>query len=501
MNSLKTFFDPVVEYKDAVSARDRARATVDDAKRSLRDAEAAKADRSAELEALRTEKTEKQAIVHGSATAIQDAENARDTEMANNTRFDGMTVSDAEAAVQTDLDQAVQDLTDRQAEADAAQETLASAEADVNVFARWDTADQTLSDAQTASTSAQQAATDAANAESEARTDRDQKSTAKNDASIALETAKDDVEQKEEDLQAAKYGEGDLTVEEAQAALDQAKTASASAESAHKNAVAALKTAREALDAAVSTRTAADDEAARKKTAREEARGTLDAVTIEKNNLSMTRTEADDALTSAKSAAESADSALSAAKTAKEAAEAIHGTIKGPVMERQKSSAADARVTELEGTLIPDAETDLATAEQTRAEAETAHRDSIVSTEISDKQDAVSMLSAPMEDTLLMRDRCTIRIARIDSAFPKEDPDSFVVGFMVTISSNGRNRYMDVRVSYADIEKYEVSDTDGEGKEDTIAVSAAWANLRPSAAKWVRSIVSQQGLLGRDLQV
>lgn len=87
-----------------------------------------------------------------------------------------------------------------------------------------------------------------------------------------------------------------------------------------------------------------------------------------------------------------------------------------------------------------------------------------------------------------MWDQFAITITRFDTAYPKEEPDSYVVGFTVTCNANGRNMYQDVRVPYADVQA---------GTTDQDIAAAAWARLAASFESWACCTkVTQRPLVG-----
>jgi|694.fasta_scaffold138160_1 hypothetical protein len=72
----------------------------------------------------------------------------------------------------------------------------------------------------------------------------------------------------------------------------------------------------------------------------------------------------------------------------------------------------------------------------------------------------------------------SIKIVRFDTVFPLEQPDSYVVGFNVMHKTNGRSKYLDIRIPF----------TDTSGKTDEQVTQSAWTQLQPSFLPWAKSV-------------
>lgn len=98
------------------------------------------------------------------------------------------------------------------------------------------------------------------------------------------------------------------------------------------------------------------------------------------------------------------------------------------------------------------------------------------------------------KETELIRDTCNIRIARADGSYPKNNPDSFIVGFLMTHNRNLRSKYVDTRILYKDIPKASLPE-----KEDIVAISDAWDRVRLKVYEWAVQANEESSIVGRKL--
>jgi hypothetical protein len=80
----------------------------------------------------------------------------------------------------------------------------------------------------------------------------------------------------------------------------------------------------------------------------------------------------------------------------------------------------------------------------------------------------------------------TIKVVRFDQEYPKDAPDSFVIGFTVTSNSNGRSTYQDTRLLYTEVS----------GKSDQEIVGMAWERLTPAFTSFAESVASKPAVIG-----
>ena len=76
-----------------------------------------------------------------------------------------------------------------------------------------------------------------------------------------------------------------------------------------------------------------------------------------------------------------------------------------------------------------------------------------------------------------------ITVARFDTHYPKDSPDSFVVGITVQCKTNDHSKYMDVIIPYQD----------AMGKDP---VKMAWEKLSGDFQVWLEKVYSINHILG-----
>ena len=81
---------------------------------------------------------------------------------------------------------------------------------------------------------------------------------------------------------------------------------------------------------------------------------------------------------------------------------------------------------------------------------------------------------------------CSIRVTRFDLDFPKEDPNSYVIGFTVTCLKNARSIYKDIQVLH---------ETERREDENTM-LTTAWNKLKASFQSWLDSIYDKPHIIG-----
>lgn len=102
----------------------------------------------------------------------------------------------------------------------------------------------------------------------------------------------------------------------------------------------------------------------------------------------------------------------------------------------------------------------------------------------------------------VLRSRVGVRVARIDDAYPRAAPTSFVVGFIV--SYNKHRKYVDVAIRYADIPGYmsaveEAKVSDDLEFDEHVAVEAAWRLVQDKVFVWQQGLErKEKTLVGKE---
>lgn len=80
----------------------------------------------------------------------------------------------------------------------------------------------------------------------------------------------------------------------------------------------------------------------------------------------------------------------------------------------------------------------------------------------------------------------TVTVSRFDPRYPRETPDSFIVGFTISHKTNGRSTYLDARLPY----------TDTSGMSDNQVVDLAWGRVEPTIQSWLDVASTQSPIVG-----
>ena len=80
-----------------------------------------------------------------------------------------------------------------------------------------------------------------------------------------------------------------------------------------------------------------------------------------------------------------------------------------------------------------------------------------------------------------------IRISRFDTAYPTDEPTSFVVGFTVTCNRNNKSKYTDIAIPYTDVK---------DDVDDDAVVAHAWSKLREQFQTWLDSVYTKSSIIG-----
>lgn len=87
-------------------------------------------------------------------------------------------------------------------------------------------------------------------------------------------------------------------------------------------------------------------------------------------------------------------------------------------------------------------------------------------------------------------DCCDVTIARFEH-YPRDEPDSYVIGYTVSCKSNGKSIFRDTRIMYAD----------AQGKTDDQIAKMGWSNIKLDIECWYDSVKDKTPLVGSNLNI